>query len=89
MPNADLTAGLDAARKQEIKTIVCDILELEEDEVSETSLFKEDHAADSLSAIEILAALERSQRVTIDQAELSRMVNLQGIYQVVEQTSRR
>ncbi|MEU8387900.1 MULTISPECIES: acyl carrier protein [Micromonosporaceae] len=89
MPNADLTVGLDAARKQEIKTIVCDILELEEDEVSETSLFKEDHEADSLSAIEILAALERSQRVTIDQAELSRMVNLQGIYQVVEQASRR
>ncbi|MEV4701991.1 acyl carrier protein [Actinoplanes sp. NPDC049316] len=89
MPNADLTEGLDADRKQEIKTIVCDILELEEDEVTETSLFKEDHEADSLSAIEILAALERSQHVTIDQAELSRMVNLQGIYQVVEQASRR
>ena len=89
MPNADLTVGLDAARKQEIKTIVCDILELEEDEVTETSLFKEDHEADSLSAIEILAALERSQHVTIDQAELSRMVNLQGIYEVVEQAASR
>ncbi|MBT2491889.1 acyl carrier protein [Streptomyces sp. ISL-96] len=83
-----VTAGLDAARKQEIKEIVCDILEIDEDEVSETSLFKEDHDADSLRAIEILAALERTQHVTIDQAELSRMVNLTGVYTVVDEASR-
>lgn len=61
MPNANVTTGLDAARKQEIKEIVCDILEIDEDEVTETSLFKEQHDADSLRAIEILAALERTQ----------------------------
>lgn len=87
MSNA--TTGLDAARKQEIKEVVCDILEIDEDEVSEVSLFKEDHDADSLRAIEILAALERTQRVTIDQAELSRMVNLVGVYTVVEEASAR
>ncbi|MEJ1198061.1 MULTISPECIES: acyl carrier protein [unclassified Streptomyces] len=87
MSNA--TTGLDAARKQEIKEVVCDILEIDEDEVTEVSLFKEDHDADSLRAIEILAALERTQRVTIDQAELSRMVNLVGVYTVVEEASAR
>ncbi|MEV5016057.1 acyl carrier protein [Streptomyces sp. NPDC053780] len=89
MTNASLSNGLDAARKQEIKEIVCDILEIEEDEVTETSLFKEEHDADSLRAIEILAALERTQRVTIDQAELSRMVNLEGVYAVVAEAARR
>lgn len=76
---------LSTERKQEIKEIVCDILEIDEDEVTETSLFKEDHDADSLRAIEILAALERTQKVTIDQAELSRMVNLVGVYTVVSE----
>lgn len=66
-----------------IKEIVCDILEIEEDEVSETSLFKEDHNADSLRAIEILAALEKEFGVVINQSELPRMVNLTGVYEVV------
>ncbi|MFE4958057.1 acyl carrier protein [Streptomyces sp. NPDC056653] len=84
-----MTTGLDAARKQDIKEVVCDILEIDEDEVTEVSLFKEDHDADSLRAIEILAALERTQHVTIDQAELSRMVNLVGVYTVIEEASAR
>ncbi|MEW2050574.1 acyl carrier protein [Streptomyces sp. NBC_00377] len=85
----NVTTGLDAARKQDIKEVVCDILEIDEDEVTEVSLFKEDHDADSLRAIEILAALERTQHVTIDQAELSRMVNLVGVYTVIEEASAR
>ncbi|MFP3989096.1 acyl carrier protein [Streptomyces sp. E11-3] len=89
MTSTNLTAGLDAAQKQEIKEVVCDILEIDEDEVTETSLFKEEHDADSLRAIEILAALERTQKVTIDQAELSRMVNLEGVYVVVAEAAQR
>jgi acyl carrier protein len=70
-----------------IKEIVCDILELEEDEVTETSLFNEDHGADSLRAIEILAALEKQFHVVIDQAELGRMVNLKGVEEVVNEAA--
>jgi acyl carrier protein len=73
------------SRKQEIKEIVCDILELELEDVTETSLFKEEHGADSLRAIEILANLERTFGVVIDQAELARMVNLENVYKVVEE----
>ncbi|MFJ6294717.1 acyl carrier protein [Streptomyces griseoviridis] len=87
MTNVSLTNGLDGARKQKIKEIICDILEIDEDEVTETSLFKEEHDADSLRAIEILAALERTQKVTIDQSELSRMVNLEGVYAVVTEAA--
>jgi len=74
---------LDAAQQAEIKSIVCEILELDEDEVTVTSLFKEDHSADSLRAIEILAALERMFDVEIAQDELGRMVNLEGVYAVL------
>ncbi|MEU3345301.1 acyl carrier protein [Streptomyces sp. NPDC006700] len=72
---------------EKIKEIVCDILELEEDEVTESSLFKEDHGADSLRAIEILAALEKRFHVVIDQAELGRMVNLKGVEEVVAEAA--
>lgn len=72
-----------AARKEVIKDLVCGILEIDPEAVTPTSLFKEDHGADSLRAIEILAGLERTFKVTIDQSELSRMVNLDGIYDAV------
>ncbi|GAA3116702.1 phosphopantetheine-binding protein [Streptomyces echinatus] len=65
-----------------IKKLVCDRLELEEDEVTTTSLFHEQHGADSLQSIEILAALESEFDIEIDQANLARMVNLQGVYEV-------
>ena len=76
-----------AQRQDEIRDIVCEILEIEPDEVTETSLFKEDHDADSLRAIEILAALEKRFDVVIDQAELARMVNLAGVYEVVAEAA--
>lgn len=81
-----MTTAIDP-RLQEIKSIVCEILELEEDEVTETSLFAEEHGADSLRAIEILASLEKAFTVVIDQAELSRMVNLRGVYDVVAESA--
>jgi acyl carrier protein len=71
------------AQQEKIKEIVCEILEIELDEVTPVSLFKEDHDADSLRSIEILAALEKEFHVVIDQAELARMVNLEGVYEVV------
>jgi acyl carrier protein len=66
-----------------IKNIVSEILEIEPDEMTETSLFREDHDADSLRAIEILASLEKEFKVQIPQAELAKMVNLAGVCQVV------
>ncbi|MFD7909700.1 MULTISPECIES: acyl carrier protein [unclassified Streptomyces] len=80
-------ASVTAERAATIKEIVCEILELEEDEVTDTSLFREDHDADSLRAIEILASLEKEFKVVIDQAELARMVNLKGVNEVVAESA--
>ncbi|OCC09199.1 acyl carrier protein [Streptomyces sp. PTY087I2] len=76
-------------RRSVIKEIVCDILEIEEDEVTDTSLFIDDQGADSLRAIEILASLEKEFSVTIDQSELTRMINLEAVHQVVAEASAR
>lgn len=70
-----------------IKQIVSDILEIEPADMTLTSLFKEDHDADSLRAIEILASLEKAFGLEIPQDALVRMVNLQGVYQVVQEAA--
>lgn len=71
-------------QKKIVKEIICEILELEPDELSDTSLFVDDHGADSLRAIEILAKLETVLGVTIDQTELARMTNLENVYAVLQ-----
>ncbi|MFF2044596.1 acyl carrier protein [Kitasatospora sp. NPDC058170] len=80
------TVVITAEQRVQIKEIVCDILELEADEVTDTSRFKEDHNADSLGAIEILSSLERTFGIEIDQAELIRMVSLDGVVDVVQES---
>ncbi|KAK1179548.1 acyl carrier protein [Streptomyces sp. NBS 14/10] len=80
-------AAIVEERQETIKEIVTDILEIDPEEVTETSLFKEEHDADSLRAIEILAALEKEFNVVIPQAQLSRMINLEGVYEVVSEAA--
>jgi acyl carrier protein len=66
-----------------IREIVAEVLELDPDEITPTSLFKEDHDADSLRAIEILARLEKTYRVEIPQEDLAKMTHLSAVYDVV------
>lgn len=73
--------------KDRIAGIVSEVLEIDREDLTEHSRFKEDHGADSLRAIEILAALERTFGVEINQSELSRMVNLRGIHEVVAEAA--
>lgn len=80
-----MAAVSDEDRKR-IAEIVSEILEIDLEELTETSLFIEDHDADSLRAIEILSSLEREFGIVIDQSELARMVNLEGIYEVVSKS---
>lgn len=72
-------------RAETIKQIVSEILEIEPSEMTATSKFKEDHDADSLRAIEILACLEKAFGVVIAQDALARMVNLKGVCEVVDE----
>ncbi|CAG6391064.1 acyl carrier protein [Streptomyces cocklensis] len=76
-------AVISADTRDRIKTLVSDVLEVESDELTDTSRFVEDHDADSMRLIEILSSLELNLKVTIPQSELPRMVNLSGVYDVV------
>ncbi|MEV6684093.1 acyl carrier protein [Streptomyces sp. NPDC051130] len=79
------TAATNVERRARIKDIICDILEIDPAEMTDSSRFKEDHEADSMGAIEILSTLERTFGVDIDQSELARMVNLDAVVAVVDE----
>lgn len=84
-PVPNTTTTLTPGEAEQVRRIVCDTLEIDPGELTENSSFRDDHDADSLRAIEIVAALEEELGIKIDQSELSRMVDLAGVYAVVSE----
>lgn len=72
-----------AARANEIKAVVCRVLELDEQDVSDTALFTDDLGADSMKLIELLANLEIEFDIEVDESEFERLVNLNAVYDVL------
>ncbi|KWT63512.1 polyketide-8 synthase acyl carrier protein [Streptomyces albus subsp. albus] len=70
-------------RYEELREMTADILEIDPADLTPTSRFVEDHASDSLHALELLACIERRYAIEIPQAELARMSNLQAVYDIV------
>lgn len=63
--------------------VVAAELEIDPDQIGETSRLVEDLDADSLALVSVLAGLEREFRVSIDTAEISRMTDVRGIAAVL------
>lgn len=74
-------------RRQQVRDVVCEVLEIEPDELTDESLFLEDHGADSMAMVEIVAWLEQAFEIKIDETNLVRMVNLAGVYAVVAEAA--
>jgi acyl carrier protein len=72
-----------AERAAEIKTVVCRVLEVDEDQVGPTDHFVEKLGADSMKLIELLANLEIEFDVEVDPAEFEKLVDLEGVYGVL------
>ncbi|MER7583687.1 acyl carrier protein [Kitasatospora sp. NPDC097691] len=89
MSDTEVTGILDAERKALVKQIVCDVLEVEPAELGEADDFVEQHEADSLAGLTILATLERDLHIELAQEELERMTNLAGVYAVVAEAESR
>ena len=76
-----------AERAARITEIVCDQLEIELDELADTERFVEDHGADSLAMIGVLAALEKEFKVAVDRSDVDTMVDLRGVCDVIARTA--
>ncbi|MBL1081160.1 acyl carrier protein [Streptomyces actinomycinicus] len=78
-----MSTAVQQEQLDEIREIVAEVLEVEPEEITETSNFANDHEADSLRAIEILARLEKKYKVEIPQSDLPKMENLTAVYQIL------
>ncbi|WP_031160171.1 acyl carrier protein [Streptosporangium roseum] len=70
-------------RLQQLRDILTDVLDLEPGELTETSNFVNDHGADSLLAIDIIASIERDMGVHIPSEALPEMINLNAVLGLV------
>lgn len=68
---------------EELRELIADVLEVEPEEITDHGLFTEEHDADSLQAIDVLARIEKTYKVDIPQSELPNMNTLQDVYKVV------
>ena len=89
MTDIQLTDTQRGVRIGRITRIVSDHLEIEPDEIAPDDRFVEDHGADSLALIGVLAALEAEFKVGIDQSELPRMTDIRSVDQVIAEISAR
>jgi acyl carrier protein len=75
-------SNLDNTTEKFIKNLVCDILDANPTDITDTSPF-EHNGAGSLFTIEIVTRLAKMLDITLDQQDIPRMVDLKGIYHVV------
>lgn len=67
----------------EIRKIILEHLEVAAEELTDHSKFREDHEADSLRLMDVVAALETKFHIEIDEARLVQMVDLHSVCKLV------
>lgn len=71
---------------QQIRSIVAEIAEIDEEEIKGDSNFVEDLGFDSMMALEILAKLEKIYKIRIPEEELTKLVNLNQTVELVKRS---
>jgi acyl carrier protein len=72
-------------RKEELRELIAEVLELEPEELTDDGNFADDYGADSLRAIEILARIEKRFDVELPQSQLPEMTDLNAVYRLVSE----
>ena len=68
----------------EVKKLVAEVLEVDECEITDNANFVDDLDADSLKALELLAALEKEYDIEISEEYLKSMTSFNNTLQVLD-----
>ncbi len=71
--------------KEEVKSLICEIIEVEPEKLADEAKFVDDLGVDSLMALEILASIEKKYRVKIPEDKLMSLVNLKQTVELMEE----
>lgn len=70
--------------EQEIRQVIAEIIEKKPEEITPEAKLVEDLGADSMMALEILAALEKKYRVIVPEENLPKLTTLSKITELVD-----
>ena len=68
--------------EKELRSLVAEIIEMDEDKITLDASFVEDLGMDSMMALEILAAAEKKYKIKISEEHLTKMTNLREVIEV-------
>ena len=71
--------------EEKIKEIVCEIVNITEEEINPEASFMDDMGLDSLRALEILAAIENEFSITIEPERLRGMTTLDNVIKLTKE----
>jgi len=69
---------------EELRQLVADVMDVEEESVTDEAHFIEDLGVDSLMALEIMVALEKRYRVKFTEPELRKITCMRNVYELLE-----
>ncbi|RLM21099.1 hypothetical protein BIY29_14115 [Brenneria alni] len=70
-----------------LKELVAEILEVDSAEIAEDALFKTEFGADSITGIEILAAIEAEFGIHLPESHIEKMTDMNSIYTMMQEIS--
>ena len=71
--------------EKELKALIAEIIEVEEDKITLEASFVEDLGMDSMMALEILAATEKKYGLKIPEEYLTKITNLKQVVEVTKE----
>ena len=77
-----MTAVLD---KGDLRVIVANVLDVDEEQVTDDAHFAEDLGADSLLALEVVVILEKRYGVKLEESDLLELTSLQKVHELLHQ----
>jgi acyl carrier protein len=76
---------MDEAIKNEVKTIISDIGEIPHEELTEDATFTDDLGVDSMMALEMVAAIEKKYKISIEEEKIPTIRSLGDIYKILQE----
>ncbi len=73
----------EATIKSELKEMMAEIMETEQEEINDDAQFVQDLGMDSMMALEILASLEKKYKIIIPEEDLLKFTTLNSTAEVV------
>ena len=71
--------------EKELKALIAEIVEIEEEKITQDASFVEDLGMDSMMALEILAAMEKKYKLKIPEENLNKMASLKQVIEIINQ----